>query len=360
MAYYYDVAGNIDDCFERTAQLDFHHEQSMLEELAALYQVFVIQIHMSKAYLHLMPMLDVVRERFGTKVIYCHHTVPFVEAAGCDFDYLKYLLFHSSSKLSDRLKESVWCLISILMPKYSIKRIAKRRQYVADHVDKVVLLSASFIPVFREYVRCPEDKVTAIGNCVTFEKGLNTIESKDKTVLVVSNMNERAKRISTMLRIWKDVLKKDSLKDWNLVLVGDGADLDYYKNLAKQLNLRNCTFVGRQNPRSYYEKGSILMLTSAYEGFGMVILEAQQMGCVPVVYDSYESVHDLITDGENGILVENKNKKQFVEKLASLMESEPMRREFAVTCVNMDNRFSTDAIFALWENLFRSFQNSTL
>ena len=360
VAYYYDVAGNIDDCFERTAQLDFHHEQSMLEELAALYQVFVIQIHMSKAYLHLMPMLDVVRERFGTKVIYCHHTVPFVEAAGCDFDYLKYLLFHSSSKLSDRLKESVWCLISILMPKYSIKRIAKRRQYVADHVDKVVLLSASFIPVFREYVRCPEDKVTAIGNCVTFEKGLNTIESKDKTVLVVSNMNERAKRISTMLRIWKDVLKKDSLKDWNLVLVGDGADLDYYKNLAKQLNLRNCTFVGRQNPRSYYEKGSILMLTSAYEGFGMVILEAQQMGCVPVVYDSYESVHDLITDGENGILVENKNKKQFVEKLASLMESEPMRREFAVTCVNMDNRFSTDAIFALWENLFRSFQNSTL
>lgn len=360
VAYYYDVAGNVEGCFEIATQLDSHHEQSALEELAATYQVFIIQIQMSKAYLHLMPMLDVVKNRFGTKVIYCHHNVPFVEAAGYDFNYLKFLLFHSSAKLSERLKDSAWCLISILIPKYSIKKIAKRRQYVTDHVDKVVMLSDTFIPAFRQYVNCPENKVTAIGNCVTFQDGLKTLESKEKTVLVVSNMNEMAKRISAMLHIWKDVLKKDSLKDWNLVLVGDGVDLDYYKKLAKRLNLRNCTFVGRQNPRPYYEKGSILMLTSAYEGFGMVILEAQQMGCVPVVYDSYESVRDLIEDGRNGLLVENKNKKQFVEKLASLMENEPARREIADNCINMDNRFSADVIFSLWEKLFCSLQNTTL
>ena len=354
VAYYYDVPGSVSDCFERVVQLDFHCEQSSLEELAASYQVYIIQIQMCKAHLYLMPMLYNVRKRFGTKVIYCHHSVPFVEAAGYDFNYLRFLLFHSLGKSSDRLKESAWCLISILMPKYSIKRIAKRRQYVTDHVDKVVLLSDSFIPVFRQYVRCPEDKVMAIGNCVTFEECLKAVESKEKTVLVVSSMNERAKRISTMLHIWEDVSKRDSLKDWNLELIGDGVDLDYYKKFAKRFKLRNCTFEGRQNPRPCYEKGSILMLTSAYEGFGMVILEAQQMGCVPVVYDSYESVRDLIEDGQSGLLVENKNKKEFVGQLTSLMENEQKRREIAVNCINMNNRFSADAILSLWEELFCS------
>ncbi|MBR6082408.1 MAG: glycosyltransferase [Salinivirgaceae bacterium] len=360
MAYYYGSAGVSVDSFESTTQLTIGQEQSALEELAATYQVFILQVQINKTFQHLIPILDAIRKRFGTKVVYCHHTIPFNEAAGYDFRYLRFLLFHSSDNLSFRLRDAVWCLVSMLLPRYSIRRIAKRRQYVTDHVDKVVLLSKSFIPVFRRYVSCPDSKVTAIGNCVTFDDVLpqEKIGAKEKTVLVVSNMNERAKRITEMLHIWRGVSKNDSLADWRLILVGDGQDLAYYKKLAHRLRLRNCTFVGRQNPQSYYEKGSILLLTSAHEGFGMVILEAQQMGCVPVVYESYESVHDLITDGQNGLLIPNRNRKIFISRLARLMENERERREIAVNCVNMDNKFSTDVIFAMWKELFCSLQNT--
>ena len=356
VAYYNDSEGESDDCFETAVRLESGREEPVLKKLASSYQIFVIQIQMSKAYLHLVPLFEEIRHSFGTKVIYCHHNVPFTEAAGYDFNYLKYLLFYSQEQLSVRLKESIWCLTAMALPRYAKRRIASRRKYVADHVDKTVLLSESFIPSFREYVNCPDSKVTAIGNCVTFRDRLNPeeLDNKEKTILVVSNMNERAKRISTILRIWCEVTCSGNHPDWKLVLIGNGPDLNYYKKLAARLKLRNYSFKGTCDPLPYYEKGSLLLLTSAYEGFGMVILEAQQMGCVPVVYDSYESVHDLITDGENGLLIENKNRKQFCSTLEHLMEHEEERRRIALNCINMDNRFSNDRIYSLWKNLFDS------
>lgn len=360
MAYYYDSIGEVDDCFMTTEQLTFHHEKSVLEQMATTNEYFIIQAQMTKAYLHLVPVIDNIRKKFGTKVIYCHHSVPFTEATGYDFNFLKFLLFHSTDKLAYRLKESLWCLASIISPRYTKRRIAARRQYVTDHVDIIVLLSDTFIAPFREYVKCTDDKVTAIGNCVTFKEVLNPVElnSKEKTVLIVSNMNEKAKRISSMIKIWKETTDNGSHPGWKLILVGDGPDLNYYKKLVSHLKLTNCIFTGTCNPLPYYKKGSLLMLGSAYEGFGMVIVEAQQMGCVPVVYESYESVHDLITDGENGLLVENKNHRQFASKLSSLMTDENERHRIALNCINMENRFSTNVIYSQWKSLFDSLQES--
>lgn len=360
VAFYYDSKGETESCFDSSTLLSFNKERPVLEELAASYQVFILQIQMSKAYLHLVPTLAYIREKYGTKVIYCHHNVPFTETAGYDFNFLGFILFHSNLNIRQRIKESIWCLTSILFPRYSTRKIARRRQYVTDNVDKTILLSDSFIPSFRKYVKCPDDKVGAIGNCFTFKEKLQPkeLDSKEKTVLVVSNMTERAKRISAMLRIWKMVSRSDIARDWKLILIGNGEDLSYYKKMAKRIGLKNYSFEGTQDPLPYYRKGSLLMLTSAYEGFGMVILEAQQMGCVPVVYESYESVHDLITDGRDGILVPNRNKKRFTEQLLGLMTDQQKRLEIARNCINTGNNFSTDKIFSLWKNLFDSLKNN--
>lgn len=360
LAYYKESDGQVEDCFENSVQLTFHKEQPLLEKLAAAHDVFIIQIQMSKAYLHLVPIFGQIRERFGTKVIYCHHSVPFAEAAGYDISYLRFLLFHSNLSFKERIKWSGWCLTSIVLPGYTIRKIAGRRQYVTDHVDKVVLLSKSFIPVFRKYVNCPDDKVTGIGNCFTFKEKLTSeeLDSKQKKVLVVANMNEHAKRVSEMLHIWKKVSRHyPEAQQWNLILIGDGPDLEYYRKLSKRLKLTNCVFKGKQDPQPYYRESSILIMASAFEGFGMVILEAQQMGCVPLVYDSYVSVHDLIDDGRNGFLIHNKNQGEYIKQLVKLMTDSDMRHEIAVNCINIDNHFSSDAIYAKWKNLFDSIKN---
>lgn len=362
LAYYHASQGEEEKCFEKSVQLTPNLELPLLEELAACCNVFIIQIQMSKANLHLIPLLDVLKKKYGTKLIYCHHSVPFDEAAGYDLGYLSFLLFHSNLKLTERIRNSVWCLTAILFPGYAVRKIARRRQYVTDHVDRTVLLSEKFIPGFRKYVDCPDNKVVGIGNCCTFKDRLpaGDLDLKEKTVLIVANMNEHAKRISALLHIWKEVSQNGINGDWKLKLIGTGPDLDYYRRLARQLKLKNCSFEGKQDPQPYYRKSSILIMASAFEGFGMVILEAQQMGCVPVVYESYRSVHDLITDGRDGLLIPDKNRNEYIKRLIGLMKDDDTRNRMALNCINMENRFAPEVIYSRWKSLFDSLHNPNL
>ena len=91
--------------------------------------------------------------------------------------------------------------------------------------------------------------------------------------------------------------------------------LSFYKK-AVELQVKNVQFMGYQDPKQYLIDGAFLLMASNQEGFGMVIIEAQQCGCVPIVVDSYSTVHDIIDDGINGILVENNNIQRYSEVLS--------------------------------------------
>lgn len=355
LAYYNDVPGENSGMFRAVTKLKRNEEEQTLNALASENDVFIVQIQMNKANLYLLPFLDSIRKRNGTKIVYCHHSVPFVEAVGYNGDFLRYLLFHSNKPLKKRITEILWCCVSILFPKYAVKRIAKRSQAVTDHVDVTVLLSDSFIPIFRQNVVCTDSQIAAIGNCFTFKERLSAdeIKEKEKTVLVVSNMTEHAKRISTVLKIWKRVSQNELAQGWNLVLVGDGEDLDYYKKKASRLKLTNCSFQGRQDPLPYYRKSSILVLSSAFEGFGMVMLEAQQMGCVPVSFESSSSVYDIINEGETGLVVPLFDTKAFAEQLLELMGDSQKLTRMAYNCIERDDRFSGASIYSRWETILK-------
>lgn len=355
LTYYNDVAGLTGGSFAKVTALIRHQEKETLSSLASENDIFIIQTQMTKANLYLLPILRSIREAYGTRMIYCQHSVPFAEAAGYDGAYLKYLLFCSSMKIGTRISHSLWCLTVMLFPKLTIKKIARRSQKVTDNLDMTVLLSESFIPQYCKYVKCSKSQITAIGNCVTFKERIpeQQLQSKQKTLLVVSNMTEHAKRISAVLDIWKMVSENDIAKDWNLVLVGDGQDLDYYKLYAKKLGLERCRFEGRQDPHPYYSQSSILLMTSAFEGFGMVMIEAQQMGCVPVVFESSSSVHDIIEDGVNGLIVPGFDRNLFAERLSSLMAHPDELSMMAHNCLEPNDRFEAESIYSKWISILK-------
>ena len=91
--------------------------------------------------------------------------------------------------------------------------------------------------------------------------------------------------------------------DWKLTIVGDGDDREDLQKRIDEYGLKRVEITGFVNPINYYKRASILLLTSEYEGFGLVVAEAMSHGVVPVVYNSFESAKDLITDGYNGVLV---------------------------------------------------------
>ena len=172
--------------------------------------------------------------------------------------------------------------------------------------------------------------------------------------MVVARLDDWHKRISEILYIWENVQKDQRFCDWVLRIVGDGIDTPFYKEYVKKKKLANIVFEGQQKPLPYYQQASIFLVTSACEGFCMTTLEAQQCGCIPVVYDSFPTAHELVINGKNGILVKNNDREAFVENLKHLMLNDQLRHEMSMQCVESSHRFSVENVATLWNNLLQS------
>lgn len=226
--------------------------------------------------------------------------------------------------------------------------------------DRLVLLSPTFFEPYRKWYKLPSmEKMRAIGNAVSWENEATPeeIEHKEKTILVVARFNERSKRISLILKMWK---KLQTLHpDWKLQLVGYGPDEPLYRELVNQWHLERVIFEGRQqNPEPFYTKAAIYVMTSAYEGWPMTLSEAMQKGCVPVVMDSFYSVHDLISDGVNGYIVRNNDLRMFTQRVNQLITQPELRMQMAYKGVESTRRFSRQAIGEQWVKLYNEVINS--
>lgn len=225
---------------------------------------------------------------------------------------------------------------------------------VYKYSDKVILLSNSFIKEYVEYAGLRDNsKFYVIPNTLSFDDFLqySEIRNKKKQVLVVSRLEENQKRISLAIKIWSEIEKNMKFNDWTFKIVGDGPDRKKYEELVRDLNLKRVGFCGRQNPKPYYEESSIFMMTSAYEGWGLTLTEAQQFGCVPLAFDTYSSVHDIIDNEKNGYIIEKYNVNNYVEKLEGLMCNDVLRENMAVQAIESCKRFELHSIIGQWEAL---------
>lgn len=150
-----------------------------------------------------------------------------------------------------------------------------------------------------------------------------------------------------MIDIWQQLYKQ--CPQWKLVIVGDGPDKDTLVNKSK--DIPGIEFVGRQDPCPYYEKASIFCMTSIFEGFPMCLTEAMQFGCVPIAFDSFSAVYDIIKPGETGELVKSFDKKEYVGKLIHLIDDETYRKKLSKNAFQYVKRYDIANILPKWIEL---------
>ncbi|HEX8333459.1 MAG TPA: glycosyltransferase [Segetibacter sp.] len=127
-----------------------------------------------------------------------------------------------------------------------------------------------------------------------------------------------------------------------LTLVGDGELKTELMQLVNDLGIeQQVAFEGYQsNPDEYFANADCFILTSIFEGFGLVILEAFRAG-VPVLASNIEGPKELILSGENGLLFENNNADDFVLKFKRMYSSHQLRQQFVMNGARKLNyRFS--------------------
>lgn len=283
------------------------------------------------------------------KIISVLHFAPAYEEIEVSFRHA-----WDSLKTKCNLKSGLRFLLFPIYKVWYPQRNKALYRTVYKYSDKVVLLSERFIQEYMDYTGISNnDKFIAIPNALSYDEFLpiEKLKNKKKQALVVSRLVETPKRISYAIKAWAEIENDSELQEWILKIIGSGPAEDCYKALTQKLGIKRIEFCGRQQPKPYYEESSLFLMTSSYEGWGLTLTEAQQFGCVPIAFDSYSSIHDIITNGENGILVENNNIQLFTEKLKHLMKNKEMLNRMAKEAISSGHRFELETIIYLWIKL---------
>lgn len=224
-------------------------------------------------------------------------------------------------------------------------------KFISKNSDFVVLLSNFYKSDFVNYTKILPLNILSIPNPVeTITIPIKNSNEK-KTVLFVGRLN-LGKRIDLLLEIWQIIERNN--KDWSFSIVGDGPERLNLIEYSKSLNLGNVIFHGQQeNVSSYYEDSSIFLMTSAYEGLPMVLVESLSYGLVPIVYDTFDAVNDLIINGESGFIIPNNSQNEFVNKLQLLMNDVKLLSNFSNKALLLSENFSLDNVTQKWIDLFQ-------
>ncbi len=299
-----------------------------------------------------------VMHEIGGRYIFALHFSPVFHLA-----WLTFKNFITNFRKNPNLRNFAKIPLYPCVKYRNYQKARRLYQGICDVSDKVVLLSEHYIPEFcKLYHISNKSKVCAVSNALSFDTFLepSLLHAKKTSILVVARMDESMKRISLVLKMWKKISSQEDLCDWHLYLVGDGHDLEMYKRYALNNNLQRIHFEGNQNPMDYYQRSSIFCMTSnCMEGWGLTLTEAQQCGCVPIAFDTYAALHDIITNGENGFIIPEGDVRGYTTTLTNLMRKESLRHRLARNAIESSHRFEKPAIAAKWWQMIKDLYATT-
>lgn len=191
--------------------------------------------------------------------------------------------------------------------------------------------------------------VYVIPNVVNLNETHRYSDCTAKRVLFVGRFTEQ-KGIGDLLSIWQRVYKR--FPDWQLDLYGEGELWEKYRQEAEALHANIHVHKPARDIYEVYRGSSILVLTSVYEPFGLVIPEAMSCGLPVVSFDCPYGPATILTEREEGFLIANRNQWRFVDCLCQLMESLDLRQQMGMKAIVSAQRFSVDEIMPMWKRLF--------
>jgi glycosyltransferase involved in cell wall biosynthesis len=336
--------------------IEIHEKGNYLDILREVVIKNNIDIVLIPEALSLSTRVSSLLKGCNCKIVSALHSMPGYEKIRLYVLLLESLVYNDS--ILKRFRSAL--LLSIYPVFYYIYiNIQKNKMLRAyESSARFVLLSAHFFDNFiKSYnIKDGGKKLVDIGNGLSFDTYATDkdINSKRKQCLVVARLDERAKQISIVFRIWKEL--QQVYPDWELIIVGFGRSYSYYKYLSKKLDLSNVVFVGKADPLEYYKNSSLFFMTSAYEGWGMTLTEAQQLGCIPIALNRFSSLMDIIETNQTGYIVNSID--EFTQTASRLMSDSVLREMLAYNAIEAVRKFEKNNIYEKYYAMFLEILNN--
>ena len=180
-----------------------------------------------------------------------------------------------------------------------------------------------------------------------------TVEvERDADLVVMMARLEHQKRVEDAIEVFALVLRDHP--GARLEIYGDGpergrlqAEIDR-RGLGASITLAGYT----DNPAAVYRRAALSILTSRYEGFGLVVLESLSHGCPPVSYDIKYGPPELISHEQNGILVEDGDTAAMAAAASRLLGDHALRERLSQAALTAGDRLGAEVVVARWSALF--------
>jgi len=146
-----------------------------------------------------------------------------------------------------------------------------------------------------------------------------------------------------------DAWRKADTKDWTLRLAGEGS----LNQLGISVTPEDHVVTGpSEDIKSELSESSFLVLSSRYEGLPMALLEAQASGLPTACFECKCGPRDIVTDGKDGILVEDGNTDALARAIETLIDDEALRKRMGAAAFANSDKYDIENIMPRWEKLF--------
>lgn len=221
-----------------------------------------------------------------------------------------------------------------------------RKSYLKtlSYADVIVALTEKDAVEWRKV----HHNVVVIPNMVNLNK--DSVSTHDSKRVIFVGRFDYQKRPLELVKIWQRVYPR--FPDWQLDIYGEGEQQRELEEVVSSLNMNITVHVPTDRILDCYRDSSLLVSTSLFEPFGLVIPEAMSCGLPVVAYDCPFGPDSLIENGVDGYLIKLSDIDDFVEKVCLLLDNEEFRKKMGKNAVSSSQKYNAIKIIPLWKNLF--------
>lgn len=185
--------------------------------------------------------------------------------------------------------------------------------------------------------------------------GNNLSDGSAKRVIAVGRLDYQ-KGFDRLIQAWGIVQQHETFKDWTLDIFGQGEWKEMLQNMIDKAELNKHTHINKPTNAigKEYANSSLIVMTSNYEGFGMVLVEAMACGVPAIAFDCKCGPKDIIKNGKNGLLIANGDINGLAEAMMKLMGDESLRRKMSAYAREVANIYSEEKVMQKWISLFEN------
>ena len=306
-------------------------------------KVLIIPIALRNDYLPLI-------RAAGIKIIYWCHSSPLWELVDRR-ERASYKAHHPWYKNLYSLT-----LRRLRLALTSEEKLRTRYRDLVRQVDCFITLTPEYVQEFVSALGLNDEEASrfAVMPNMAFLPKHQLIPAKDrpKKILFVGRLSYADKRPDRVLQIWEKVCL--DLPDWEVEIYGKGSEEKFLRRMIQQRQLPRITLKGYiADATAVYASGAILMMTSTYEGWGLVLSEAQASGVVPIAFDSSAGIRELIgKDSTYGCLVAPFDLDAYAAQLRRLCQDVELRCRLSQAAQTHCLDYSPERMRSRWEEIF--------